>query len=138
MIKKPSDFSFHMDRTGKPIVTSGAEHVRAVVTRLFGMLPGTDEYNPEMGLDLIGRRTRTYVEMTRDTEYETMIKKQLTTYTDLVPIEVSAVYMNKTLIVSLTVQYFGDSYTMQLSSELDAELDTLTSKLINRNDFNVR
>lgn len=133
-----TDFSFRLDRTGKPVVTSGAEHVRTVLTMLFGMEPGTDEYEPERGLDLMGRKNRTYVDMTRDTEYESMISEQLTKYTDLLPLNIIAVYANQTLYINLSVQYQANVYTIQMSDELDANLDSLSSMLININDFNRR
>ena len=132
------DFSFKMDRTGKPVTTKGAQHIRTVVMMLFAMEPGTDEYEPERGLDLLGRKQRTYIEMTRDTEYESMIHEQFTKYTDLTPLNVLAVYLNNSLFVSLTVQFLGEVYTMELSSELGADLDSLTAMLVNVNDFNSR
>lgn len=132
------DFSFRLDRTGKPVMTSGAEHVRTVLTMLFGMEPGTDEYEPERGLDLMGRKNRTYVDMTRDLEYESMISRQITMYTDLLPLSVVAAYANQTLFVNLSVQYQSNVYTIQMSDELGADLDSLSSMLININDFNAR
>lgn len=132
------DFSFRMARTGKMVVASGAEHVRNVIVMLFGMRPGTDEYEPERGLDLVGRKFRQYTEKTRDTEYEQMIINQLSRYTDLIPVSVIAIYLNESLYVSLQVQYQGNFYATELSSEVGADMDTLSAMIVNINNFNRR
>lgn len=135
---KDLDFSFRMDRTGKMIIASGAEHVRNVITMLFGMRPGSDEYDSERGLDLLGRKHRQYVEKTRDTAYESMIIKQLCAYTDLVPLNCIAIYLNDSLYISLEVQFNGDAFVTELSSNKNADMDTLSSQIVNINGFNVR
>lgn len=132
------DFSFKMDRNGKSVLTSGGEHVRGVATMLFAMVPGTDEYNPEMGLDLNGRKFKMYEEFTRDIEYENEIRSQFTTYTDLVPVEIMAIYVKNSLYISLTVKYMSEVFNIQVSSDTGANMDELTSLIINRNDFNIK
>lgn len=131
-----SDFSFKMDRTGKSILLKNGEHVRSISTMLFAMRPGMDEYESELGLDLVGRRFQMYAEKTRDTEYESTIVKQFTKYTDLVPLNVIAIYLNESLYVNMQLRYEGDIYTIELSS--NGSIEQMSSVLVNINDFNRR
>lgn len=136
--KEPIDFSFRMDRTGKMVTATGAEHVRNVMVMLFGMRPGSDEYDSERGLDLVGRKHRQYVEKTRDVEYENMIVKQISAYTDFIPINCVAIYLNDSLYVNLQVQYANEIYNMELSSNTGTEIDSLAAQIVNINSFNIR
>lgn len=135
---KSEDFSFKLDRTGKPVVTTGGEHVKGIITMLLAMKPGMDEYDPERGLDINGRKNRAYTELTRDTEYEAMIRDQITKYTDLVPIDVLAIYVNNAIFVSITVSYQGTAYTVELQNQRGADEGTLNAMLVNVNDYNRR
>ena len=130
------DFSFRIDYTGKTVITSGGQHVRNVAIMLFGMKPGTDEYDSEMGLDLQGRKFKSYVDMTRDTEYEQAIIKQFSKYTDIIVSAVIATYMNNMLYVNMQVKYQDQLYNIEVSDEKDADLDTLKSMLVNVNGYN--
>lgn len=134
----PKDFSFRMDRTGKMVTVQGAEHVRNVLVMLFGMRPGSDEYDSQRGLDLNGRKKRQYVERTRDTEYEIEIVTQVSRYTDLVPVNCVAIYLNDSLYVNLQVRYMNEVYNTELSTSAGAETNTLAAQIINLNDFNRR
>lgn len=131
-----SDFSFRIDRAGKTVLTTGGEHVRGVITMLFAKKPGKDEYESELGLDLVGRRFTTYVDRTRDTEYESMIVSQITKYTDLLPVNVVAIYLNQSLYVNMQVMYNGEIYTMELSAPNGTNMDQMKSMLVNTNMFN--
>lgn len=81
------------------------------------MIPGEDDYEKEMGLDITTRSKRPYTENERDTEYEAMITKQLYTYTDIIPITVVAIYQNKLLIVMMDCMYDNKEYRLQASSD---------------------
>lgn len=135
---RDTDFSFRMDRTGKMVTVSGAEHVRNVLVMLFGMRPGSDEYDAERGLDLLGRKHRQYIDRTRDGEYESMIVKQLTKYTDLIPVSCIAIYLNDSLYVNLQVRFMNEFYSTELATAKNADMDTLAAQIVNINDFNVR
>lgn len=132
------DFSFRMDRTGKMVTVSGAEHVRNVLVMLFGLRPGSDEYDAERGLDLLGRKHKMYVERTRDTEYESMIITQISRYTDLVPVRCIAIYLSDSLYVNLQVRYLDEVYSTEISTATESDIDTLTAQIVNLNDFNRR
>lgn len=132
------DFSFRMDRTGKMVTVQGAEHVRNVLVMLFGMRPGSDEYDAERGLDLVGRKHKQYIEKTRDSEYEAMITTQISKYTDLVPVNCVAIYLNDSLYVNLQVRYMDEVYNTELSTKLGVGLETLAAQIVNINDFNTR
>lgn len=128
---EPIDFSFRMDRTGKMVTAKGADHVRNVLVMLFGMRPGSDEYDAERGLDIAGRKHKQYVDKTRDVEYENMIVKQVSAYTDLIPVNCIAIYLNDSLYVNLHVQYAGDIYNMEMSSKTGVDMDSLASQVTN-------
>ena len=76
--------TFRMGRVGDPIVSNGIEAVCNILQRLLFMVPGMDDYNTNMGLDITTRAKRSYIDNTRDTEYESMIVEQMNTYTDII------------------------------------------------------
>lgn len=117
MLKTRDDFSFRVEHTGGMAVTSGGEFICNTVQRLFYMVPGMDEYNREMGLDITTRAKRPYQDGARDTEYETEIMRQFITYTDIIPTVVVALYQSKMLIITMAATYNGEEFTIRASSD---------------------
>ena len=77
------DATFRTDLSGNPILASNLDYYLGIVNILFNMIPGTDPYNPEMGLDIAKYRYKAGIEGERDTEYESKINEQFSKYTDL-------------------------------------------------------
>lgn len=111
------------------VLTSGSEYVCNIATMLFNMTPGTDKYDVDKtkGLQLEAKRFRTFVENYRDTEYESEIVRQFSTYTDLIPLNVVAVYMNSTYLISMRIKYENQVYAI----EVNGNTNTLNAMLIN-------
>lgn len=121
------DLTFRTDRAGNMIRGRRGEYVVNVCQMLFNMVPGTDEYEPERGLAIRRKLQQTYEEKTRDTTYESEISRQLTTYTSLVPIQVLAVYMNKSLFIYMSIRFESQLYEL----DMVADQSTLTAMLRN-------
>ncbi|MCM1532569.1 MAG: hypothetical protein NC114_09905 [Ruminococcus flavefaciens] len=111
------DLSYRVGYSGNAIVASGGEVICNSFHRLLYMIPGEDDYNKEMGLDVTTRSKRPYSENERDTEYEAMIVKQLYEYTDIIPLTVVAVYQNQLLVIMMDCMYDNKEYRLQASSD---------------------
>lgn len=116
MAVRKTDLTLHTDRTGNMVVGKNNEYITGIVQMLFVMKPGTDENDLEKGLDIYSHRYKSENSGTRDTAYETEISKQFSTYTDLVPINVVAMYINNTLIISMKIQVGGELMNLEVSS----------------------
>ena len=116
MSDKVTDLTFRTDLTGNMILGRRGEYVCNIAQMLFTMVPGYDEYAPEKGLDIARRKVRAYVQNTRDSAYESMIIKQFTTYTDLIPLQVIAMYLNESLHVYMMIRYLDGIYEMDIDS----------------------
>lgn len=121
------DLTFRPDRAGNMIKGRRGEYVVNICQMLFNLVPGTDEYEPERGLAIRRKLQQTYEEKTRDTTYEAEISRQLTTYTNLVPLQVLAVYMNKSLFIYMSIQFENQIYEL----DMVADQSTLTAMLRN-------
>lgn len=121
------DLTFRPDRTGNMIKGRRGEYVVNICQMLFNLVPGTDEYEPERGLAIRRKLQQTYVEKTRDTTYESEITRQFNQYTDLRPIQVLAVYMNKSLFIYMSIKFEGQLYEL----DMVADQSTLTAMLRN-------
>lgn len=108
--RKMEDFSYRLDHSENMVVNTGYDYIKGIVAMLFGMRPGTDEYNPEMGLDLPGQRFTTGKNGTRDSAYESNIERQFSKYTDLVVLNPVAYRKDGQYLVSFTVQYQDKFY----------------------------
>ena len=100
---------------GSWAMASDTEHVLQTVQRLLYTRPGSDIYNPELGLDALGRRQAKYKEGDRDLEFENAISTQCSLYTDIVPIAVVCVYKDNALTLAMTVSYSSAEFRLQLS-----------------------
>lgn len=118
-MKTKDDFSFRVEHTGGMAVTNGPEFICNIAQRLFYMVPGTDDYNRKMGLDITTRAKRPYQDGYRDSEYELEVMKQFIDYTDIVPSVVVAIYQSRMLIVTMIATYNGEEFTLRTSSNLN-------------------
>lgn len=125
-----TDITFRMSRLGDPVASNSGEAVCNKFQRLLYMIPGTDDYNPNMGLDITTRAKRPYAEGARDTEYETQITEQLYTYTDIVPLSVIAIFSNKSLVILLNCQVNNQEFQVQVSSDPNALATVIQPKVI--------
>lgn len=122
-----TDLTWRHDRSGNMVVGKRAEYVVNTVEMLFNMYPGTDEYEPERGLAIGKKKFQPHLDKTRDTQYENDIVKQFTTYTDLVPSNVLAMYVNEGLRMYMQVRFQGNVYEI----DLEYKNDTLSAVLRN-------
>ena len=121
---RTSDFTFRYDRSGNMITGKRSEYVINIVKMLFNLKKGDDPYNPDRGLFIQDKIRQQYVENQRDTAYETEIVKQFTTYTDLIPVNVVAIYMNKSIHIYMSISYQKQIYELDIDGT-----DTLTAML---------
>jgi len=124
------DLSYRIGYSGNAIVASGGEVVCNAFHRLLYMIPGEDDYNKEMGLDVTTRSKRPYVENERDTEYEAMIVEQVSKYTDIIPINVVALYQNKLLVIMMDCSYDNHEYRLQASSDPELLATKIEPKVV--------
>lgn len=122
--------TFRMGRVGDPIVSNGIEAVCNILQRLLFMVPGMDDYNTNMGLDITTRAKRSYIDNTRDTEYESMIVEQINAYTDIIPTNVVAIFKDNMLIISITGKLSGNEFMFQTSSDPDTFAAQIQPKVV--------
>lgn len=122
--------TFRMGRVGDPIVSNGIEAVCNILQRLLFMVPGMDDYNTNMGLDITTRAKRSYIDNIRDTEYESMIVEQMNTYTDIIPTNVVAIFKDNMLIISITGKLSGNEFMFQTSSDPDTFAAQIQPKVV--------
>lgn len=115
MAVNKTDLTLHTDRTGNMVVGKNNEYVTGIVQMLFTMKPGTNDTDLEMGLDLPGKRYKSEISGTRDTAYEIEISKQFTKYTDLVPVNVIAMHVNKGFMVAMTIRLNNDIMNVEVA-----------------------
>lgn len=84
------DLSLRTDSNHNPLILSGPARYKQIVTMLFNMVPGMDEFNPEKGLNIAAKLFVPQTAMQHDTEYENEIVNQFTKYTDLTVTNVTA------------------------------------------------
>lgn len=77
------DATFRTDRAGNAILATKLEYYLGIVNMLFNMVPGTDPYNPDMGLNLAQYQFQAGIEGDRDSDYEVKITEQFSKYTDI-------------------------------------------------------
>lgn len=117
MIKTKEDFTYRQEHTGSMAVSSGLEYICNIVQRMFYLIPGLDDYETSMGLDITTRATKPYEDGYRDSDYEQEIVRQFITYTDIIPSTVMAVYRDRILVVSMMASYNGEDFQIMVSSD---------------------
>ena len=125
---KVQDFTNRVESSGKVALSSNAEHIVNVIQRLLHISPGTDIYNPDMGLDVIARSRRPYTDGYRDTTYETLIGRQILEYTDIVPVNIVAVYKNQSLVLYMDVRYSDQLYRLQIGTD-ESDVRTMITEI---------
>ncbi len=104
------DFSFRLDRSENMVINRNYDYMKGIVAYLFGLRPGSDEYNPEMGLDLPGKRFTTGRNNSRDTEYEKEIEHQFAKYTDMIAMNTVAYRKDGRYLISFILAYQNNFY----------------------------
>lgn len=118
------NMSFRHDKSGNGIKARRGEEVCDIIQLLFNMVPGADPYEPKRGLGVSRRMQSSYIEKQRDTEYEGMIREQLTTYTEILPVDVMAVYVKEHLYIYMKLIYDDVTYEVDLNADRD-QLSTI-------------
>ena len=122
------DLTFRTGANKEWSIASKSEHVLNTVQRLLYMTPGSDIYDPEVGLDVMGRSRKGYKEGDRDTEYESKIAQQINTYTDIVVSAVVCFYQNETLIITMNATYDSIEFRLRLTSD-PANLENMITRV---------
>lgn len=111
------DITFRSTAQQKWAMASPTEHVLNSIQRLLYMTPGSDIYDPEAGLDFMGRSRRAYANGDRDYEYETRIRDQVAKYTDIVLSSVVCMFQDETLTISMIANYDSQEFRLQLTAD---------------------
>lgn len=111
---KITDFSFRTDSSGNMVKTTRAEYVCNVAKMLFAIEKGSDTNNPEKGLGMCAKRNIQTITNTRDSSYENEIVSQFTTYTDIIPSNVIAMYIGEHFAVYMNATYEGLTYVLDI------------------------
>lgn len=122
------DLTFRTGTSREWAIASKTEHVLNTIQRLLYMTPGTDIYNPDAGLDVVGRARRAYKEGDRDTEYENRVTEQINTYTDIIVNSVVCLFQNETLVIAMNATYDSVEFRLRLTSD-PATLENLITRV---------
>ena len=120
-MKIARDLTYRMESSGAPALTSPAEYIMNVAQRLFNMIPGTDDFNKDMGLNISSRMRMAMENGETDPDFESRIMKQFSTYTDIVPVSVHVIYHNKTANIIMDVAYNNQRFEMQLGPRAETD-----------------
>ena len=113
------DLQFKTDSNYNRILLSGPARIKQVVTMLFNMVPGMDEYNPTKGLNIAAKLFNPVTENVRDTDYENEIASQFSQYTDLTVTNVIAMSVSGYFTVFFTVSTPEGVYEILLANKLN-------------------
>lgn len=108
------DFSYRLDHSENMVVNKNHDYMKGIIALLFGMRAGSDEYNPDMGLDLPGKRFTTGQSNTRDTSYEKEIERQFAKYTDMIALNPVAYRKDGRYLISFTLAYQNRFYEVSV------------------------
>lgn len=114
------DMTWRTDRNGNTIISKRGEYIVNIAQMLFNIRPGTDEYDSEKGLFIKDKLHKAYAENSRDTAYEIEILRQFTKYTDLVPVNVLAVYLKGKYRIYMQIRYMNQLYELEMSASQDS------------------
>lgn len=124
------DLQFKTDSNYNRILLSGPARIKQVVTMLFNMVPGMDEYNPTKGLNIAAKLFDPVTENVRDTDYENEIATQFSQYTDLVVSNVLAMSVSGYFSVFFTVSTPEGTYEILLANSLNELTVLLTDSTV--------
>lgn len=122
------DITFRPDRNNNMVVASRGEYICNIAKMLFNMIPGTDEYNPDRGLNIRSKASQPNESGSRDSSYEQEIVKQFTTYTDLIPMNVVVQYKNHKMYIYMQIRYQNVLYEIDLTDQDDELVVVLRNK----------
>lgn len=114
------DLTFRIDRTNNAIISRGGEHVLNVVQMMFNTVPGEDEYNTDMGLNIGAAKHHAHPNGSRYTEYEARIENQFLTYTDLIPVQVIVLMKDGRMIIYMRLRFMDTIYEVDITEENDS------------------
>lgn len=114
------DITWRIDRNGNTILSKRGEYIVNIAQMLFNIRPGTDEYDSHKGLFIKDKINKPFAENSRDTAYESEIVKQFTKYTDLVPVNVIAVYLKGKYRIYMQIRYMDQIYELEMSASRDS------------------
>lgn len=124
------DLQFKTDSNYNRILLSGPVRIKQVVTMLFNMVPGMDEYNPTKGLNIAAKLFDPVTENVRDTDYENEIATQFSQYTDLVVSNVLAMSVSGYFSVFFIVSTPEGTYEILLANSLNELTVLLTDSTV--------
>lgn len=122
------DFMFKTDSNYNPLVVSGPARYKQIITMLFTMIPGMDEYNPEKGLNIFAKLYNPTINMRHDTDYELEITNQFARYTDLNITNVTAMPIDQTFVVYFEVNTPEGTYQVILNNRANELTVLLTNQ----------
>jgi hypothetical protein len=93
------------------------EYICNICQMLFNMNKNTDPYEPDRGLEIKKKLQTSYIDQTRDSEYETEIAQQFSAYTKLLPTQVLAIYMNSSLYVYMVIKFENEIYELDITAD---------------------
>ena len=121
---KTKDITFRLsESTGQPAIATDTEHVIGVIKRLLEMKPGSDIYNPGMGIDIRSYNLMAARNGSRLPALETDITNQLIQYTDVVPKSLVAMALGGRIYLSGTISYGGIDLSMTIAQTEDGSLN---------------
>lgn len=123
------DITMRTSQSGEGIIATRSEYICNVVNMLFNLVPGTDDYNSDMGLNIGAKKFQQYTEGMRDTGYESEIVKQLNTYTDIIPTSVIATYTNKHLTIFIVAQLNNETYNITVNTDDNFMTNVITERV---------
>ena len=125
------DVSFRTERSGKAALATDNEHIIAIISRLFHMRPGDDQYNPDCGLNILDRLNSYHVIGNRDSDLENDIKMQLETYTDITPLAIYALHISESdlnILINVRIDDSDFSLGFNISRDSEGTLKVLLAK----------
>lgn len=125
------DFTMRISQSGDTVIANRSEYICNVAVMLFNMVPGTDDYNSNMGLNIGAKKFQPYTEGSRDSAYEAEIVKQFNTYTDLVPTNVIATFTKGHFTVLMSVELNGETYNVSVTVNDNNLTDVIAERVTN-------
>ena len=115
-----SDLKFKADRSGLMGTTkSDADYIIHIAKRLFYTVPGSDDYDPNRGLNIRSEMVKQHPPNGTNVEYQLQIEEQFKTYTDIQPMAVHCWYVNRSMVVFMTVAYRDRVYNITINPDQD-------------------
>ena len=121
----PTDITFRAEQGGKQAISTRLEYVVNIAQRLLHMRPGDDDYDPEMGLNIMKETNVAAEDGSRNTDFEQKALRQFQTYTDIAIQNIIAIYKDHVLRVQITFRFQGEAYAIFSTSDPDSLVSLL-------------